>query len=393
MNIKNSIKTLCLLAAGMLVISGYNYRGTEQTGSIKCTLKGEVIDRPQSSQLMLVKEGEDARNVNWISIPIVDGKFEYVLECEYEELYKLIFHDEWSRGAWRTVQFISEQGTVNFTLHHDDKFDMNRVEGGKLNREYLDYISEFVDNAEENDPFKFVLAKFEEITGSKFISTDTHNLFNQTCREDLHYQEWLLWNLKYAREHPTVVGYGILISVTRDRLETINDFASYADVFQTVFAPKYPNHPYTAKMTDLLTGSSLKAGAPFIDFTAVDFTGKQVKLSEQIAGKPAVLHLWASWCGPCRGKGKELIPVYEEFRNKGFVVIGVARERNMSSAEAAVKADKYPWENLVEINDAEQIWVKYGIGNAAGSDFLIDKNGTVVAVNPSVEEIRNFLNK
>ena len=88
----------------------------------------------------------------------------------------------------------------------------------------------------------------------------------------------------------------------------------------------------------------------------------------------------------------ELIPVYEEFRDKGFVVIGVARERNTSAAaEAAIKLDKYTWENLVEINDKEQIWAKYGIGNAAGSDFLIDEKGNILAVAPSIEEIKNFL--
>ena len=87
-----------------------------------------------------------------------------------------------------------------------------------------------------------------------------------------------------------------------------------------------------------------------------------------------------------------MIPVYEEFRDKGFVVIGVARERDSSAAaEAAVKLDKYQWENLVELNDAEQIWVKYGIGNAAGSDFLIDENGIIVAINPTIDEIRDFL--
>jgi thiol-disulfide isomerase/thioredoxin len=390
MNIKNRIKTLCLVVTGMLVISGCNQSG----GSIKCTLKGEVIDRPQSNQLILVKEGEDPRIVNWISIPIVDGKFEYVLECEYEELYNLIFHDEWSRGSWMPVKFISERGLIDFTLYPYDQSDMNRVEGGKLNREYLDYINEVSDKADELEPGKFVQAKYEEITGNKYILYNTFDLYYKICREDLHYQEWLLWKLEYAKKHPNTVGYGILLSETRREVDAINDFAPYADAFQTIFAPKYPDHPYTAKMTDLLTGSSLKAGAPFTDFTAVDFTGKQVRLSERIAGKPAVLHLWASWCGPCRGKGKELIPVYEEFRDKGFVVIGVAREKNSTAAsEAAVKMDKYPWENLVEINDAEQIWVKYGIGNSAGSDFLIDEKGTVIAINPSVEEIRNFLSK
>ncbi len=138
-------------------------------------------------------------------------------------------------------------------------------------------------------------------------------------------------------------------------------------------------------------GSSLQSGNQFIDFTVLDLTGERVRLSEQIAGKPAVLHLWTSWCGPCRRKGIELIPLYEEFKDKGFVVIGVAQEKDISSAEAAIKSDKYPWENFIELNGVEQIWHKYGIGNSGGSDFLIDENGIIVAVAPSIDEIRNYL--
>ena len=392
MNIKNRIKTLCLIVSSILIISSCNYQKPQSTGSINCTLKGEVINRPKSKRLLLLKKGEDPRIKGELLIPIKKGKFEYMLNCDHEELYELIFEDEWRKGSWRFVEFISEQGFVNFTLHTMEQGDMNIVEGGPINKEYLDYKNEASNKNKELEPNRWALEKYkQQINKDGVFNSDTYPLYLQMLREDSTYQEWLLWKLEYAREHPTTVGYGILVSETRNELKTINDFAPYADVYQTIFAPKYPDHPYTAKMIDLLTGSSLKAGVPFVDFTAVDFTGKPVKLSERITGKPAVLHLWASWCGPCRKKGMELIPVYEEFRDKGFVVVGVAREKSISTAEAAVKLDKYPWENLVEIDDVEQIWNKYGIGNAAGSDFLIDENGNIVAVTPSIEEIRDFL--
>ena len=378
--------------AGDFRITGIKlYQVSQPIGAIKCTLKGEVIDRPHSSRIMLMKEGENLRAGKRKYIPINNGKFEYVLNCDHEEFYSLTFWDEYSQGGWRPVKFISEQGIINFTLHAFDQYEMNIIEGGKLNKEYLDYENEASNKHDELKPDKSVNEKWEQISEGGWINPSNEHLFYQILREDSTYQEWLRWNLQYAMEHPTIVGYSILVTETRDGKERINDILPYADVYQTIFAPKYPNHPYTAKMIDLLTGSSFKAGVPFVDFIAVDFTGNPVKLSERIAGKSAVLHLWASWCGPCRQKGKELIPVYEEFRDKGFTIVGVARERNISTAEAAVKLDKYPWENLVELNDVEQIWVKYGIGNAGGSVFLIDEKGIIVAVNSSIDEIRNFL--
>ena len=367
------------------------YKVPKPTRAIRCTLKGEILDRPQSNRLMLMKEGENTRTGKRIYIPINNGKFEYVLNCDHEEFYSLTFWDEYSHGSWRPVKFISEQGVIKFTLHPAGQYDMNIIEGGKLNKEYLDYENEASNKYDELEPDKSVNEKWKQISEEGWINSSNEHLFYQILREDSTYQEWLRWQLQYAMEHPTIVGYSILVAETRDGKERIKDILPYAEVFQTIFAPKYPDHPYTAKMIDLLTGSSLKAGVPFVDFTAFDFTEKPVRLSERIAGKPAVLHLWASWCGPCRQNGKELIPVYEEFRDKGFVVVGVAREKSISTAEAAVKLDKYPWENLVELNDAEQIWNKYGIGGAAGSHFLIDENGIIIAVAPSIDDIKHFL--
>ena len=376
MNIRNRFRVFCLVVSSILVLS-------INAQSFSVTLRGTVIDRPQSSQLMLIKYGEDARSTEWISIPIVDGKFEYVLNCDHEELYQLIFYDEWRRAAWKPVEFISEQGVINFTLHPFNLSHENIVEGGALNKAFQDFI------IEGSDREKRLEEKIETQIGK--LSEDAPDFSSaMEAVVDSLVQEFALWVLQYVRERPTIAGYSILL-FAKDFLFERLDISQIVDVYQTVFAPKFPNHPHTARMKILFAGLSVKAGVPFVDFTAVDFTGKQVRLSERIAGKPTVLHLWASWCAPCRKTGMELIPVYEEFRDKGFVVIGVARERNISAAVAAIELDKYPWENLVELNDAEQIWAKYGIGNSGGSVFLIDEKGNIVAVEPSVEKIRDFL--
>ena len=406
MNIKNRINTLCLIVSSMLAISGCT------TGSIiKSTLKGEVIDRPQSSQLLLLKQGEDPR-INAVYIPINDGKFEYILNCEHEEQYELIFYDEFEQGSMRTVPFFSEHGVINFTLNQTDQFNKNIVKGGKLNTEYWNYFSKVLNmsNAVMNAYNAYLVDNYSEILNKhgalnkefteklKLLNQDGINVSSALkVISDSIYKDLSIWQLQYIRENSTIVGYSILLStvgslVQRNRIfQETNDISPYADLYQTVFAPKFPYHPYTERMENLFAGSSIKPGVPFVDFIAVNLNGESVKLSERITGKPTVLHLWASWCGPCRKKGIELIPVYEEFRDKGFVVIGVAREKNVSAAEAAIKLDKYPWENFVELNDTEKIWVKYGIGDSGGMVFLIDENGIIVANDPSVEEIRDFL--
>jgi PAS domain-containing protein len=40
-----------------------------------------------------------------------------------------------------------------------------------------------------------------------------------------------------------------------------------------------------------------------------------------------------------------------------------------------------------EVSDAQKIWRKYGFESGGGGQILINGDGIIVAVNPSVEEI------
>jgi len=417
---KNRISKLCLVASSILVIL---VGCTQPNGSIKCTLKGVVIDRPQSSHLILCKQSADPR-IHGIEIPIIDGKFEYTLNCEHVERYELAFNEEYETGSYRHFSFFSEHGVINLTFHPTDRFNENRVKGSKLTREYWDYLNPILNKYEEiKKEFHAKAKRYLEDNFGEVLNT--HETFEDNLRAKVEQlgkdgvdiepiiqvitemeqslyrevnQEIKLLTLQYIKEHPTIAGYSVLVSEANSMLQRnkyfqeTNDITPYTDLYKTIFAPKFPNHPYSERMENMFAGLSIQAGVPFVDFIAVDLNGNPVKLSERIAGKSTVLNLWASWCGPCRKKGKELIPIYEEYRDKGLVVVGVAREKSISTAEAAIKLDKYPWENLVELNDTEKIWEKYGIGNSGGSVFLIDENGIIVANNPSIEEIRDFLN-
>ena len=47
------------------------------------------------------------------------------------------------------------------------------------------------------------------------------------------------------------------------------------------------------------------------DFTVVDASGKEFKLSD-FRGKPTVVNFWASWCGPCKSEMPDFDAVYQE---------------------------------------------------------------------------------
>ena len=85
-----------------------------------------------------------------------------------------------------------------------------------------------------------------------------------------------------------------------------------------------------------------------------------------------------------------MIPVYNEFKDSGFTIIGVANEiDNTVQLRTTLEREKFPWLNLVEINNQNGIWAKYRI--PAGGTFLVDKDGKILAISPSAENVRAIL--
>ncbi|MCD8260618.1 MAG: TlpA family protein disulfide reductase [Bacteroides sp.] len=207
------------------------------------------------------------------------------------------------------------------------------------------------------------------------------------------------WDLYYIHDYPSLATYYRLFDkftfFTRQEKARAYQYMDEIEILLThSFTPLYPNHPITTDMHFALeTWRTIRVGEKYVDFTAPDFEGNPTILSGQIEGKVALIDLWASWCGPCRALSKSIIPIYEEYKEKGFTVVGVARETNGEYGIQAARQDNYPWLNLLEIKDIAGIWNKYGVGNAGGKTFLVDREGIILAIHPTAEELREILEK
>ena len=394
--------------------------GAQNGKPFKCTIKGKVVDRPESKLLYLVKRGEDAR-VNRIEIPIANSVFEYELTATYEEMYELEFVDERESGAWRPVNFMAEPGLVEMTLYPSERYDDNVIKGGPQNQIYLNYREKvkslfdfrslekrrdelpnqgLTDEAfaiiqkakqEENKQVEDSLySHFKALMKTKKAFTDEYLDIERNFKK--LFSEFNEWENTYIKDNVSISSYSILIAKATRADKDI--FPKYMDIANTIYIPKYPNHPYTEEIDKIARSfSDIRIGGKYIDFTLPDFDGNNVTLSEQIAGKVAVIDLWASWCGPCRRLSRSMIPIYEEYKDKGFTILGVAREDKRENGVSVAQKDKHPWVNLLELKDAGGIWKLYGISNSGGSTFLVDRDGTILAIHPTADEVKKILSE
>jgi thiol-disulfide isomerase/thioredoxin len=73
------------------------------------------------------------------------------------------------------------------------------------------------------------------------------------------------------------------------------------------------------------------------NFKVRTLDGKKVDLNTLLGqGKPVVLNIWTTWCGPCRKEIPHLVELAKEHSKDGLVVIGLTYEDFKDNVKAAV---------------------------------------------------------
>jgi len=65
-------------------------------------------------------------------------------------------------------------------------------------------------------------------------------------------------------------------------------------------------------------------GEPVPAFALDDLSGKKIEVPRAYAGRPLLVNVWATWCGPCRQEMPELQRFAAEQEPNGVQVVGIA---------------------------------------------------------------------
>jgi peroxiredoxin len=128
------------------------------------------------------------------------------------------------------------------------------------------------------------------------------------------------------------------------------------------------------------------------DFTMNDVDGNPVKFSDVYSkNKYTLVDFWAAWCGPCRQENPNVVAVYNEFKSKGFTVLGVSLDRKREDWVKAIVDDKLAWQHVSDLSYWNNSAAKLYAVSSIPANFLVDSNGTILAKNLRGDRLKEIV--
>lgn len=369
-------------------------------GQVKCHIEGELRDTTQGRTVVVCPSNVDIRlSDNFITAEAdAQGHFSCDVETDKMSLYYLFLHEQWKRGSLMYAKYLVENGAI-VSLRFDDN-QWKVISGGpeqtmrvkmdaEADRLYRNKMDEIEKQAQAE-----IRQRVEELQAQgKNLEEDTLLMKrNEELRAEYEklYDEYKAWEMEYYAAHP-------MLYTLYDIADQMQYSNGRQDKLINLYRSSYENfHPENSIHNTIRTLEAawlLKPGKHYIDFEARTVEGEKVKVSSFCESKVAVIDLWASWCGPCRQHSRDLIPLYEKYKDKGFTVVGIAREDEVSRMTKAAEKDGYPWQNLVDLKDELNVWQKNGLSFAGGGMYLIDRDGTILSTSTDTEELEPLIRK
>lgn len=123
------------------------------------------------------------------------------------------------------------------------------------------------------------------------------------------------------------------------------------------------------------TPGEVEIGGFLREATLNGLNSKNKKFSD-FKGKPLLINVWASWCGPCRAEMGSLERLAQRYNGREFNMIGVSTDDYRDRAVAFIEQTKISFNNYLD----SKLLLENMLGaNTIPLTILIDADGRVLA--------------
>lgn len=311
---------------------------------------------------------------------IKDGRFVFDVPFKEPGLYMFYSQLEMkNKGGYSPYGImVTEPGTIKINADVEN-FSDAKVSGSKENDLYKKF------SQKGNEAQKKIMDELNAKYGKEFVmnrNPDTSSArYKQLLKDYYHLsdstQKVQVESLKqFIKANP-----GVFTSVF-----VLNNYATTMDLneLENLYAslsPKYKETKSGRSIASVIEARKITAiGKIAPDFTQPDTIGNPVKLSD-FRGKYVLVDFWASWCGPCRAENPNLVKTFNQYKDKGFTVLGVSLDQpgKKEAWLAAIHKDELTWTQVSDLKFWDnEVAVLYGV-KAIPANLLLDKEGKIIA--------------
>jgi peroxiredoxin len=260
---------------------------------------------------------------------------------------------------------ISTAKIAGSTIHDDYLSVVNKID--EIEREYM-VLYEAAQKAESaGDTVKAgeLMTKFEELYASTGKTMEDYIIANPAS----YVSPFFLSQLQYERNELQLDSLLNILDPVLNEVQLIVDMKDQVEKMKAV---------------------SVDKSAP--DFTMNDVDGNPVKFSDVYSkNKYTLVDFWAAWCGPCRQENPNVVAVYNEFKSKGFTVLGVSLDRKREDWVKAIVDDKLAWQHVSDLSYWNNSAAKLYAVSSIPANFLVDSNGTILAKNLRGDRLKEIV--
>ncbi|MCU4174901.1 redoxin domain-containing protein [Carboxylicivirga sp. N1Y90] len=288
-------------------------------------------------------------------------------------------------NRFSSSNFILDKGTQSITLVTDSSRKVPNVDNRIMTTDYPKYKEYFEELRTKWDKFKGKSDSLHVHYNYNIPNTINLNLkkeYDSLCIED---NEMLL---KYCEKHPnSFFAFWRLVHLLSWGYEPIYD--SIYNALSEEIKGGYAGTIVCKKLND---GKQLTVGEEFPLLKCKGLNNEPFNLDVFNKNSLTLVDFWFSRCQPCRAQFNKLRNLYQQYRTRGFEIVGISidKDSNRKDLIDVIKKDKLVWKQYWDINGRETKQLSI---TAFPTNFLIDSKGVIIAKNISMDELEVTLNK
>jgi peroxiredoxin len=328
------------------------------------------------------------------SAVIKDGRFAFTLPFKEPGLYMFYSQKEMiANGGYSPFGImVTEPGTIKIDADVEN-FAGTKVSGSKENELYKSFSEKsgkarqkVMDELNQKYGKEFVMNRNPDTSSARYkqLLQDYQQLSDASQKEQLQ-------NLKqFIKANPKTFSSVFLLNRNATIIESEDLESLYASL-----PPDYKDTHSGKSITSVIEARKITAiGKTAPDFSQPDTVGNVVKISD-FRGKYVLVDFWASWCGPCRAENPNLVKTFNEYKDKGFTVLGISLDQpgKKDAWLAAIHKDGLTWTQVSYLKFWDnEVAILYGI-KAIPANLLLDAEGKIIAKDLRGEDLSKKLSE